>query len=253
MTKSNNKRVLTELIDIEMRNPKRQKRSKASKQFQAIPMQVPAANGMIIRRAQVPDFRTVGNACVVSNTELFATVSGAAAGVFNLTRTFLIPGFMPWVSGVSINFSKWRWVRLRLIFVPSCSTATSGTITMSLGYDNTDTTPGGIAAAQAAYRSETFPPWGGVGGIGALNDASFTSKPPQSVIVDVDTKRLTLPWYPYTNTPQFLSLTGADRNAFNPAYLDIGQLGVSSTAVVGSIFAKYEIELIEPISATINS
>lgn len=248
--KSNNKRELVE-VDLSLRSGKRRK---LNRQFvQASPITIPAAAGVIVRRTNVPRFLSSPTGTIVCNTELYATVNGAIGGIFNLSRGFLIPGFMPWVSGVSINYSKWRWRRLRLIYIPTSSTATSGQIVLALGFDQTDTTPGGVAATQAAFRSETTPPWGGVGGIGALNDDSFTAKPPQSVILDLDTSRLTLPWYPYTNSTNFLALSPSDRNSFSPAYVDIAQLGLTTTGAVGSIFAKYEVELIEPISATINS
>lgn len=205
--------------------------------------------GVIVQRRQIPRFIQGPRSVRVCNTEVLLNINTLALGATSVARVLLMPNSMAWISGVAQNFSKWRWLRVRLVYVPSCSTATSGTFAMGLGYDNQDATGSSLTNVQAMYNSVSCPSWGGADGSGALTGNDFPPITPTTVAMDLDVSRLSLPWYPYSSTVP----SGIDANQNVPAYVYLASTGGPAAATaIGQVFCKFEVELIEPIPVILN-
>lgn len=217
----------------------------------------PISGSSIVRRKlQIPKIITSNSSTFVCNTELANNVVGIALGAFFTVRESLYPPYVGWLSGVAVNYSKWRWVYLRAIYIPLCPTTTTGQVVLSLGYDFNDTVPT-LNTAQQAYRSVSTPPWGGFEGTMLMN--SPQAKPGAgSVVVDVDTSRFgsgsALTYYRFVNQTTFGAANANDKNIYCPAYLDYSTFGGPAVqATFGNIYWEYCIELIEPIAASVNA
>lgn len=205
--------------------------------------------GVIMQRRQIPRFIQGPRSVRVCNTEVLLNINTLALGATSVARVLLMPNSLSWINGVAQNFSKWRWTRVRLVYVPSCSTATSGTFAMALGYDNQDATGSSILNVQSMYNSVSAPSWGGADGAGALTGDTFPAITPTTVAMDVDVTRFSLPWYPYSPTIP----SGVDANQNVPCYVYLASTGGPATATaIGSVFCKFEIEFIEPIPVALN-
>lgn len=140
-----------------------------------------------------------------------------------------------------------------VVYSPACPTTTPGNMTLSFGFDQTDIAPTTMAIAQMSYHSITFPFWAGSDGAHMLNDQN--SKPtPGTISAVFDVSRTQMKWYPWINATAFAALALQDRNMYSPGYLDVSsQGGPTAATFVGTIFVKYEIEFIEPISPSSNA
>lgn len=223
------------------RNRNRKRRSNDMFGVKAMQLDAPAAGTVVVSRNLAPNLSTRGNITMVCNSELISLIGGLAS-----TRIPLAPFQTTWLNGVASSYSKWRWHKLRLIYVPSCSSSTAGTIVFGLGYDYQDSLPPSIGQATQSFHSVTTVPWAGYNGAYLLNDDAFVKPGPGTVALDLDVNRQTQPWYTYCTAATFPA-TAADRNQYAPAYLDVTLSGPAVTGF-GSLFIKYEALLIEPIA-----
>nr|UHS72277.1 MAG: putative coat protein [Procedovirinae sp.] len=218
----------------------------------------PAGGGVIIRNPkQSPMVQTTNKGVMICNTEVFSITTSGTAGAFVLNAGALIPGnatSFPWLSSIASGYAKWRWNRMRMIYIPATPTTTPGTITMAFSYDYTDAALTTVQQAQVMYGSVTAPVWAGWEGSSQLhswgNDVN-------AVFTDLDCTRFGSgnadTWYRYITFARFTALIDPDKNNYAPAQiLIVSNGGPAVGASYGYIFCHYEIELIEPVSQTIN-
>lgn len=219
-----------------------------------IPKTVPVASGIVLG-ASLPKLRSVGRVTLVEQTERVQTVSVSSTfgtGPFNLTPA----NVGPWLAGVAKNWSKYRWLRLRLLYIPTCETAVKGAIYMGLQYDNVDTAPTSATQMSSMQSFITGPVWSGAEGGKSL--ASINTPIPESAIfVEVDCQRFSRPWYPYATTATITAQTAIAAslgNEYIPARCVVaGGDGAGAAVNVGAIYAQYLIELIEPQDPSLNA
>lgn len=240
------------------RNQKQRNRRRSST-LDAEHVSVPAAGAAITRRTRIPRIMSQGVRTIVCNTEAVNT-----ADVTNTLAyaTFGIPmgAFRyPWLAGIAQNYSKWRWLKLRYVYVPQCPTTTNGQVILSLSYDHTDANPANAAAQQQMYHAITSPFWAGWQGSMLLNNPNTpASSVPGSVTVDVDVARLgnsaSLSYFRFISLADFGALSTSDQNLYSGGNLFVGtEGGVAVPVKVGSLFVEYEIELIEPVNPVMNA
>jgi len=214
----------------------------------------PVAAGVILGKPS-PTLWSAGDFTVVKNCEISATLtvsSTVASGSIQL-----IPGVVgTWLATIAVGFSKWRWRKLRIFYVPVCSTATSGSFHMALQYDSFDTAPTTVAAISACKGYTTAPVWSGYQAASAVCSPS-NAIPPGSVCVELDVTRLSKPWYPFITSANLTTvgetLTSA-QNQYSPARLVYVSADGPTTAVsAGRLYAQYVIDLIEPITPSLNA
>lgn len=211
---------------------------------------VPAAMSVTQRRV-LPRLSGGVGEMTVSHTEIVTTIG--VSSTFNAQTYRLIPSFPSWLSGLSRCFSKYRWLRLRAVYIPSCPSTTSGAIHMALRYDETDTAVSSSAEISAMYGYTTGAVWSG-SSASALLSKPNSPCPSGAICVDVDVGRLEKPWYTWraaASVPAGLDLA----NTYIPATLVVGTEGGSSTSDVasGHIHWIYSIHCVEPVPSAVNS
>lgn len=220
------------------------------------PVSAPAAGTAIVRRTGLPPrISTTGSSTVICNTELL--YAAVTTSTFSNSQQALIPGNINWINGIADNYNKWRWLYLRVIYIPSCPTSTSGTVTLGMNYDTTDVQPGSNITAQQAYKSVTGPVWAGWEGSSLLQ--SYGGKMvPGAIAIDVDIDRLGGPigpsYYRYVTITNYTAMTAIDKNLYSPCLVNISTNGGPTVSVAaGNVFVEYCCELIEPESQILNS
>lgn len=252
----NNKRKREE-VDVVVHNvPKRQRQKRNINNYQiSRPITAPISGGTITGSG-VPRFRMKGDEIVcVSNTEIFNTIASGLVVPTLAMNQACIPGSFIWLSNVALNFGKWRWKSLRIIYIPTCSTSQAGGLTLGFYYDTIDATPTSRAVLSAARDTTSIPVWAGWEGAQLLGMGSrYAAKyPPGSAVIDFDVTKCQKPWYPVVTAGSYAAMTTTDRNVYSPgvAYAVIDGLPISTT--VGTVYASYEIEFIEPVSGASNN
>jgi len=128
------------------------------------------ANGMVIRRSN-PKFMTSRGTIRIQHKELVGQVSilgsGAVAtsvSTFPSGRSayFVSPtnqNLFPWLSSIAGNYDYFRFKRLRLVYVPTCSTSTAGRVMLGYDPDGIDAIPferSSLAAYGCSVESSTW-------------------------------------------------------------------------------------------------
>lgn len=188
-----------------------------------------------------PRMRPTGNGVVITNTESLGSVSGTTSA--SITRGFLIPSNMPWLSRVASAYSKYRWRRLRVFYLTQVSTSTEGRFAMGLSYDPIDAELTTVTDIVSLNRSTFGPVWAGQAGFDSTSP--FTNKP-GLVCLDLDVTKLSKPWYNYATDAAIKAMDAGERTAYVPALITSGTDGLAAIKTVGSIYVAYELELIEP-------
>lgn len=257
-------RVMRE-VELE-KTTKRKKRARRQRRASAgvnvgygTPLTAPVAGAALIRRMRGPTFRDNGkNGTIVCNSEVVGTVALAAAGAFQFASLNLIPTNCPWLGGNTAtgpagSFSKWRWLRLRVVYVPTVNTTSSGRFAIGVSYDNGDTAATTVTQVQSMYDSTSAPVWAGWEGASLLHDLNKPiSSVSGAVSLDIDVTRFDKLWYPFIQVGVFNGLNTTDKNSYSPCQLFIASSG-GVVGAVGDIHLSYEVELIEPMPPAINT
>nr|UHS72224.1 MAG: putative coat protein [Tombusviridae sp.] len=211
----------------------------------------PSAGG-VITRPRVP--RVIGRreGIVVDNTERIAGVGVLVGGATSIGRSDLCPATFNWLNGLAVNYSKYRWLRLQIYYIPICPTTTAGVFAMGLTYDDNDAVTGGtVALVQQMNRSVSGPVWAGYDGASGLNSTGYAI-PPGSIAIDVDVDKFDKPYYKYATGAQIAAMSLVDAGIYVPSMLVISSDSGAATQSVGLVMAKYSIELIEPVPSVLN-
>lgn len=214
------------------------------------PITVPVAGGQIISRPRVPRLMSTSSSTLVYNSETIVNMTIPALGAFGVFSMPFIPGQPSWLAGLGDLFSKWRWRSIEAIYVPSCPTTTSGKVCMALSYDRIDAAPVSFANLTQNYRAITFPVYAGFSGSAGLTGPTNTD----TMSVKADTSRFEKPWYSYIQSAAFNALATNIQNQYCPATVYVAtEGGPAAATVIGDLYFKYVIELIEPINPTMNA
>jgi hypothetical protein len=234
----------------------RKQRSQDTGDIRTVRQAAPAAAGDIVSRPRsMPRMQTRNGGFYVCNTELVIELnSPAVLGAFQNVQHFTHPSFCTWLNTIGLNFSKFRWIRARYIYIPGTPTTTAGRVTLGMSYDTVDVAPTTTIAASAAYKSVSCPVWAGYEGSTLLNNLSTpVGSIGGAVAIDIDTNRFANPWYKIQAAATINGFTPTDRNMYVPCILNLSMLGGPVSALMGSIYLQYEVEMIEPIIALANA
>nr|WGL40993.1 coat protein [Cymbidium chlorotic mosaic virus] len=218
------------------------------------PVTMPAAAGIVFGKS-VPRLRSEGVSTILTNCEVNLGVV-VTTGVTQVVRECAPFEVGQWLAGIAANFSKWRWLRLRFLYVPYCPTTLQGSLHMGFVYDDLDSNPTTVEAMSTLSGYTTSPLWNGAQCAPALSSVKSVV-PTGSVCAVLDVTRLSKPWYPFLTAAGYTDVTETTTalgNMYSPGKLVILTIdGSSSTAVgCGRLYAQYEIELIEPIASSLN-
>lgn len=140
------------------------------------------------------------------------------------------------LSTLALNFSKFRWIRMKVYYVP-CAQNVSGTVSYSFQYDCADLTPASIFESSIAQGVVT---------------QQYCATSPFSI--QMDTKNLLRKYYLVTTAATANAMTTVDRNLYVPAVLSYSVSGGAgaSSVTAGYLAVDYTIELADPIAAARN-
>ena len=192
----------------------------------------PIAMGYSVPRGM--RIKQVGDIVTISKCEMVEVVSSVTTESFSAPEDDpLIPGALPWLSGVASNFSKWRWRSLVIKYMPQCPTTTEGAIGLGVGYDMAEGTPTSLGQVAAFDQFQYIPFW---------------SKS-EDIVPDIG--RFSRDWYPYIGLNVFKTASGADQNIYSPGYISEYSPAVTEAAAVGTLWFEYVVDLCDPIAATL--
>lgn len=188
---------------------------------------------------------------VVCNTEALSSLtSSSTASGFATATSLLTPSTFGWLNGVSSSFSKFRFMRVRYFYLPIVSTAASGRVALSLAYDSNDSVPTSATQVIAGNHATFGPVWAGQSGFDSTNPFGRSDM----IHLDVDTSRFDKRYYPYATAANLAAMNAVDKNIYVPCEL-ISSMDANPTVsqTTGQLYVSYEVELIEPISTSINA
>jgi hypothetical protein len=215
----------------------------------------PAAMGGVTtkQRSVLPLSAGMGRKMVVQNYELIASLKSNATDTFaSLLSSYTCnPGialFVPWLSTLALNYSKFAWKYLRFIYVPKVATSIPGQAFIEISYDPADTAPTSLADVAVSDSSSIGPTWIG-GGINQEKAFRTTLGVDEAVFVDVDCRSFTQPYY-YVRKQ-----AGLDADT-KPCILYFGSAAALNGLTyggTGDIYVAYSVELFEPVQAALNA
>jgi len=189
------------------------------------------ANNVSVR-SSAPKFRNNKGVVRIVHKELVCSVTNNTG--INISPTFTASGasvyqvnagcgtLFPWLSTIAQNFDEYKFNRLRLVYVPICSTADTGRVMIGYDPDSTDAVPvdrQGLSSYSCSAESSVW-------SVSTLDcNLSNTNK-----------------WY-YTNI--------SGDNLPSSAYLDQGQVFTAcwsggANLIVGELYALYDVSLKSP-------
>lgn len=215
----------------------------------------PAAMGGITtkQRSMLPLIAGAGKRMVVQNYELVTSLKSFATDTFASLQTSFtvnpgIVGFVPWLGTLALQYSKFRWLTLRFLYVPKVPTSIPGQAYIQVNYDPADSPPTNIADVAVTDSSSIGPVWIG-GGINQEKAFRTSLNIDEAIFVDVDCSKLTQPYY-YVRKQ-----TGLDADS-KPMVLIVGSSGALNGLTYGNtgdIYVAYSVELLEPTQPGLNA
>nr|UHS71673.1 MAG: putative coat protein P3 [Sobemovirus sp.] len=246
--------LIAATADVSVAPKRRQRRRRRRGSMRALNSEsmvtVPAAMS-VVQRAKTPRITGGYGTMTVSHSELTTTLAIGTASQ-NPISFRLIPSFPPWLAGVASNFSKFKWLSLKVVYVPSCPSTTPGSIHMGVAYDTNDvagiTTLAQISSLQG-YTTGAL--WSGSAGAECLTSPR-ASCPPGAIVSVVDVKRLEKPYYSYRpsgGVPAAFDLA----NTVVPATLVVMVDGTAAAnTTIGHLHWVYTIQCLEPVPTASN-
>lgn len=247
MAKKSSKRATNTLL---AGKPRRKVAKRNGDRLMSELVSAPSVGGAIYR-PRVPRLLGSRNGVMIANTERLAAIATAALGVTASSRVDITPANLNWLNGVALNYSKFRWINVQLYYIPACPTSQFGQMAMGYVYDVNDGTGGNsVALTQQLYHSVSGPVWAGYEGASGLGSDSYAI-PAGSMAMTLDCAKLEKRYYKYATLAQLGAMSGPEAGTYIPSSVLIAtDSGVEAT--VGNILMKYEVELIEPVPATLN-
>jgi len=178
----------------------------------------------------------------LSHCEPFGSISMLALGALNYFGTPMLPWNFPYLAGLASNFSKFKWLKLAVYYVPSCPTSTLGECAMGTYFDQQDATAATFIQTSQLKGGISFPPWGG-----------GPERGTDAVRIDFDVNNFDKPRYNYIGNGPWGALSLSDRNNYTPASLAVASQGSTLAAFAGRLWCEYTVRLIDPIPVALNA
>lgn len=173
----------------------------------------------------------------VAHHEVMTNVTGTTA--FTSVAFGQNVGVRAWLGGVAQNFSRFRWIRFKVTYITTSSTADRGDVSLGVIYDAIDSLPQNMAEASALANSVTVPVWS-------------SSQQGQCDLV-VDCSRQSKPFYNFLSLDEGATMDPQDLDTFVPFWVLVSKQTSINGQLVGRVYVDYEIELSDPIPSRMNT
>ncbi len=191
---------------------------------------------------------------VITSKQAFPNmVSGTASPdsrVYVYPLSTYMGGAGTWIYNVSLNYSRFRFRKLKFHYIPSCATTATGQVSLGIGYDMGDFFPqslGGINTAGNNYVTDYT-------GDTVSMQPSVNAPAWQPVSVEVPIEKFGV--NKVASAADYgvgTTITDAlQRNWFSDGYL-LAVASFSPTVTIGRVVCEFEIELIDPIPSSFNA
>lgn len=212
----------------------------------------PISQGVVFKqRGPRQQVRHTATGIEVSAVEKLTNVgTSSTAGAFASSIFGVIPTFPPWLSGLAICYSRYRWESLEIIYIPQCPTTTSGVAVEAFLYDSNDTGFVSVGASSSIQGAVVHPLWAGSEGAMSLH---ATSNHPGCISAKCDLTDVR-EFMPVVSGTTFAALSTADKVNYCKTYLLTATEGSSSVSTtVGGLYIKYRISLRDPVPIVANN
>lgn len=157
-------------------------------------------------------------------------------GAFQLQYFNTLVSNIPWLSTIAAGYSRYKYVRASVEFVPHIGTQSSGQVAMAFSYDEIDTPPAGMLQIGQTNGSITRPLYG-------------TGK---RIICHADTRKQ-LPSYRFCSADHYPTVPPDTRNDYNPFTLWFGTDSQVNGQIIGTLHYSFSVLLLDPIFLEANS
>lgn len=169
----------------------------------------------------------------VQHRELLAVIPGSVA--YTCTSTALNPGLItsfPWLSLEALTYEMYCWNALRFVYVPSCSTSSTGSVGMAIDFDSQDNVP----QTETEFSS---------------NMDAVSCSPYESVTYNTNRMNFVRQF-----PNKFCRYGGSELTTNGIATYDLGQLlvftsGQAGTTTIGRIYAEYDVTFMIPFLSSV--
>lgn len=227
---------------------RRNGQSKKKQMPPSTPISAPVTQSVITRHIPKAPRITVRNEITaIPNVESAFTVRTDTTP----SRIVVYPTQTSWLANVARGYSRFRYKKLRVVYIPYCSTSTNGNLTMAFGYDFNDQTPPNTDQLTSYYNSTSTALWGGSEGGSLLMTKNIDQVAPKAVYMDLDTRNRSLGWCNFATQAQFNAAPPSAQSLLAPAYVQLlieGGPTPTPAAVLGKIFFNYVVEFADPIN-----
>jgi hypothetical protein len=196
----------------------------------------------------------VGSTTTITNVEAVTNLSVATAA--SVVTVPCAPAFTGlWLGALAANWGKWRWKKLRFLYIPICPTSTQGSVHFAFQYDSWDTAPSNVFQISAMSHYTTGPVWSGFQAAPCLSH--YEGKCPEgSIVADLDISRNDKRYYPFVTLADYNTLVAATiqlGNMYSPAKLQVLTAdGTATVTACGRLYVMYEVEVFEPLIPNLN-
>jgi len=241
---------------ITMTNNKASNKNKTNKSSNKRPRTINTSVGsyanpggaIIRRRNEPPRIENKSAGVRVSNSEYFADVATSAAGSTGMFP--FNPTSLNWLAGIAKSYSKYRVHKLTFSYLPQVATTQGGYVDLGTFYDTEDAGQWIATGGDVLYSCPQFasgPPYAG----GAVSTANNNVHDNNWFGLEVDTEAAhrTYPWLAIDST-----VPVATGNLAIPVSVGIRAAGpgLATNTKIGRLIASYDIEFIQPVSASVN-
>lgn len=215
----------------------------------------------IVARKTPPTVVPFQDGVRVCNTEQFLgdglTLSnGTVKGL--LTMNPADPTGFPWLHRIAQNYSKFRFRKLSMSYVPYVGTGTTGYIAMGSFYESEDAIKYNAVGTLPNLSSQPEFTVGPLYAGNAISSHDAAVNSANWLGIEFDCKRMSdnfTKWF-YVDPASSVSLGTGNEARLNqtvPCYtgLQWNLSGATGSVLVGSIYVTYEVEFIQPTSNTV--
>jgi hypothetical protein len=220
--------------------PRREKKKKGPRTitFQGMAQEsAEVATGTFVKNNK-PKFRTTKDGVVVAHREMFRRVLGSAAWS---TDTYRIqPGIggsaslWQWLPQIAVLFEYYIVRSLRLVYVASCPSTTTGNLWCVVDYDNRDIAVTGPTQASSTNQSISMVPWS--------TDLKKTTVRMDPKCIHARKQALFVTTDAWSTFP----LSGFSVNDYDGGFITIAREKGTDAATWGDLYVEYVIEFKAP-------
>lgn len=180
--------------------------------------------------SSIPTWGGAGRPLRVHQMERIATITAnATAGSFKADGFVINPAdttTFPWLSSIAKLFDKYKFHKLKFIYVNNVATSSPGNVSIGVDFDTLDATPASSVGMSNLAKFKTFAPW-------------------RSEELDIPVNRRGNNLWLYTSDANSSAGTNVDLKTYNLGKFFVSTEGMSASQTAGYVLVEYDVELLD--------